>query len=138
MLERHPGRRGARTVKACLRSLELGPRGRTRSGLEVRFAALLAGSGLPKPELNSLIDLGDRLIEVDCLWRGQRLIVELDGGRAHRTRAAFEADRERDRRLQAAGWSVIRVTWRQLDEPAAVLEDLRHLLEGAEIAFRSA
>jgi very-short-patch-repair endonuclease len=45
------------------------------------------------------------------------------------TRTAFESDRERDRRLQAAGWTVVRVTWRQLHgEPEAVLADLRRLL----------
>jgi very-short-patch-repair endonuclease len=72
--------------------------------------------------------LGGLKIEADCLWSSQRLIVELDGGRAHRTRAAFESDRERDRHLQTAGWRVVRVTWRQLDEPQALLADLRRLL----------
>jgi Transcriptional regulator, AbiEi antitoxin len=93
VLERHPGQRGTRSIRTCLRSLGLGPRGRTRSGLEVRFAALLADSNLPNPELNVILDLSGRLIEADCLWRRQMVIVELDGGRAHRTRAAFESDR---------------------------------------------
>jgi very-short-patch-repair endonuclease len=56
------------------------------------------------------------------------LIVELDGNRSHGTRVAFEVDRTRDRRLQAAGWRVIRVTWHQLDDPDALLADLRNLL----------
>ncbi len=80
------------------------------------------------PVLNALLDLDEVKVEADCLWREQRVIVELDGAQAHRTRAAFEADRERDRRLQVAGWTVLRVTWRQLDEPAAVIADLRRLL----------
>jgi hypothetical protein len=126
--ERHPGRRGATTIKACLQRLGRGPRGRTRSRLEVRFAALLAHTDLPKPELNALLDLAGLKIEADCLWRNQQLIAELDGGRAHGTHAAFETDRERDRRLQVAGWRVIRVTWRQLDDPGSLLEDLHHLL----------
>jgi len=76
-----------------------------------------------------LIDFGDRTTEVDCLWREQRLIVELDGHEVHGTRAAFESDRERDRHLQAAGWTVVRLTWRQLeDEPEAICADLRRLL----------
>jgi len=81
------------------------------------------------PKLNALLDLDGLKIEADCLWRTQRAIVELDGGKAHGTRVAFEADRERDRRLQAAGWRVIRVTWRQLENPAALLADLRDLLQ---------
>lgn len=129
MLERHPGRRGARTIKACLRRLGRGPCGRTRSQLENKFAAFLSRTRLPNPELNALLDLGGSKVEADCLWRAQRLIVELDGGETHGTRVAFESDRERDRHLQAAGWRVIRVTWRQLDEPAALLADLKRLLK---------
>jgi Protein of unknown function (DUF559) len=128
MMERYPGRRGARTMRACLQSLDLGPDGRARNRLEVRFAALLSRTDLPQPALNALLDLDGFKIEADCLWSDQRVIVELDGAQAHRTKVAFESDRERDRRLQAAGWWVIRVTWRQLDEPEPLLADLRRLL----------
>lgn len=130
LLERHPGRRGATTIRNCLHRLGRGPRGRTRSRLEVRFAALLTRTDLPNPKLNALLDLDGFKIEADCPWRDRRVIAELDGSRAHGTRAAFEADRERDRRLQVAGWRVIRVTWRQLDDPGPLLKDLRHLLQG--------
>ena len=69
-------------------------------------------------------------IEVDFLWREQRLAVELDGSAVHRTAKLFESDRERDRLLQVAGWRVVRVTWRQLrNHRAAVAADLRALLE---------
>jgi Transcriptional regulator, AbiEi antitoxin/Protein of unknown function (DUF559) len=133
-LELHPGRRGAKTIRGCLHRLGRGPRGPTRSELEVRFAVLLARTDLPKPALNALLDLDGFKVEADCLWRERRVIVELDGGRSHRTRAAFESDRERDRRLQAEGWRVIRVTWRQLDNPTALIADLRRIL-GRETAL---
>jgi very-short-patch-repair endonuclease len=69
-------------------------------------------------------------VEIDCLWRPEKLVVELDGHRSHGTRAAFERDRARDRSLQAAGWRVISVTWRQLQhDPAGVESDLRTLIE---------
>ena len=65
-------------------------------------------------------------IEVDCLWRSARLIVELDSRKFHQTDAAFENDRERDRALISEGWRVIRITWRQLDrDPAGVARDCR-------------
>lgn len=128
LMRRHPGRRGMGTARVCVQQLAAGPRGRVRSKLEARFARLLARGDLPRPELNALLDLGDRKVEADCLWRRQRVIVELDGSRAHRTRVAFEADRERDRRLQVAGWQVLRITWRQLNDPAPLLRDLRQLL----------
>ena len=63
--------------------------------------------------------------EVDFLWPEQRLIVEVDGFAFYSTRAAFERDRARDRALQAAGYVVLRITWRQLiDEPEAVVAEL--------------
>jgi hypothetical protein len=127
-LEKRPGRRGASAIKASLRRLGRGPRGRTRSRLEVRFASLLARTDLPQPALNALLDLDGKKIEADCLWRAQRVIVELDGGQSHGTRSAFDTDRERDRRLQTEGWRVIRVTWHQLDNPDELIADLRRLL----------
>ena len=54
--------------------------------------------------------------EVDFLWRKEALVVEVDGFEFHSSRAAFERDRLRDAGLQAAGFRVIRVTWRQLTE----------------------
>ena len=67
--------------------------------------------------------------EVDCVWPEQRVIVELDGHATHSPAYAFEADRARDRRLEAAGWRVIRLTWRQLEQEEDLVEaDLRRLL----------
>jgi very-short-patch-repair endonuclease len=63
------------------------------------------------------------------VWRRSRLIAELDGRAVHGTAAAFERDRARDRALNAAGWRVVRITWRQLSEEARELaEDLGALL----------
>jgi hypothetical protein len=116
LVARYPRRTGVRAVR---RLLEHGfSDAPTRSELEER--------SLPQPERNALVDLGDRRVEVDFLWRQSLLVVELDGYAAHGTLFAFEDDRERDRLLQLAGFRVIRVTWRQLqaDEPA-LARDLR-------------
>ena len=60
--------------------------------------------------------------EVDFLWRAARLVVEVDGFAYHSTRQAFERDRRRDAELQAAGFRVVRLTYRQiLAEPDSVL-----------------
>ena len=55
---------------------------------------------------------------VDFLWRGHRLIVEVDGFRHHGTRSAFESDRERDVRLELRGYSVHRFRHRQITSQA--------------------
>jgi very-short-patch-repair endonuclease len=84
---------------------------------------------LPRPEVNAGLEVRGGWLEVDCLWRSSRVIVELDGRAAHATAAAFEHNRARDRALAGAGWHAIRITWRQLhDEPEAVAADLRRLL----------
>lgn len=72
LLERHPGKRGTGTVRTGLRRLHRGPRGRARSRLEARFAALISRSDLPRPRLNALLDLGGFKIQADCLWLDQQ------------------------------------------------------------------
>lgn len=58
------------------------------------------------------------------------MIVETDGREAHGTHAAFERDRARDARLQAAGYRVLRFSHRQvLREPDVVAERLRSVLK---------
>lgn len=126
LLLRYPRRTGSRTVRAALDGRRAGAT-ITRSELEERFLALIDGAGLPRPEVNAFVDG----FEVDFLWRDARLIVELDGRAFHHTAQAFERDRERDRILQAAGWRVIRLTWRQLEAtPHRVVADLQALVHG--------
>ena len=76
--------------------------------------AVFARAGLPRPRVNSLVDVGSEQLEVDFHRPDRRLIVETDSWEHHKTRAAFERDRRRDQLLTARGWMVIRVTWRQL------------------------
>ena len=62
---------------------------------------------------------------MDLVWHAERLVVEVDGYAFHSGRSAFERDRGRDAELQAAGYRVIRVTWRQLTEaPEALVATL--------------
>jgi very-short-patch-repair endonuclease len=121
LIARHPAKRGT----ANLRTLLLTSRSSTRSELEARFLTFLDTHELPHPEMNVVIEG----IEVDAAWREQLLIVELDGYAFHGTRAAFETDRARDRRLTAKGWRPIRLTWRDLSErPHGLANELRALL----------
>jgi Protein of unknown function (DUF559) len=128
LLARYPGSRGNANLRLCLERLGRTP-GFTRSDLEELFLPFLDRFRLPRPHLNARLELRGQWIEVDCLWRNERLIAELDGRVAHETRSAFEVDRDRDRSLQAKGWRVVRITWRQLhDEPERIAADLRNLL----------
>ena len=54
------------------------------------------------------------MIRPDFPWRAQRMIVETDGSKHHRSRRRFEEDRRRDQRARVAGFQTVRVTKRQL------------------------
>lgn len=124
---RSPGRRGLRPLGELLTEHRL-PAPRTRSELERRFLDLCRDARLPRPVVNVVV----AGFEVDAVWIGARVVVELDGYAFHRTRAAFERDRVRDTALQLAGYRVLRVTHRRLEaEPAAVTEAVRSLLASA-------
>ena len=84
----------------------------TRSEAERQMLELIRAARLPTPRTNTQVN-GH---EVDLLWPEHRLIVEIDGFTFHSTRTAFERDRARDQELQTAGYRVIRVTWRQIQE----------------------
>jgi predicted transcriptional regulator of viral defense system len=97
----------------------------TASPLEDRFAAFCTAFRLPPPQTNVLVD-GD---EVDALWPGARLIVELDSWEFHAHRNAFETDRSRDTDHLLAGYRTIRVTHRRLSlEPDRLAAQIRALL----------
>jgi very-short-patch-repair endonuclease len=131
LLVRYPRRPGTRAIRALLAAREAGVTV-TRSELEVSFLEFVDERRLPPPRTNQWIEG----FEIDCVWREQRLAVELDSRAFHATSSAFEGDRERDRILQAAGWRSIRVTSRQLDRSRDELErDLRRLLGLAAVTL---
>jgi very-short-patch-repair endonuclease len=100
----------------------------TRSEAERRLQRLIRAAKLPRPATNVRIAGW----EVDAYWPSERLIVEVDGYAYHGNRAAFERDRRKDAALVAAGYTVVRVTWRQLtDEPLTVVALLARLIRPA-------
>jgi very-short-patch-repair endonuclease len=122
-LSRYVGHRGASNLATVL-SRAGGP-AFTRSDAERLMLTITRDARLPAPHVNSRVEG----LEVDFLWADQRLIVEVDGFAFHGDREAFERDRDRDAALVAAGYRVIRVTWRQLvDEPLVVVARIARAL----------
>ncbi len=100
----------------------------TRSAAERRLLRVIRNSSLASPLVNARVGR----YEVDFLWPREQVIVEMDGFQWHSDKTAFERDRERDAELQAAGYRVIRVTWRQLSrDPDAVIHRIARVLRGA-------
>ena len=81
---------------------------------ETRMRATLTGEGLPEPEIQVVVDLGGEAVRLDTAWPEYRVAGEYEGDH-HRTDARqWHRDIERERALAAAGWTVIRVTKRDL------------------------
>jgi hypothetical protein len=127
LLERYPGRRGTKNLRALLEAR--GPVGITRNDFEEAFVALVDQHGRRRPRMNAPLAMRGRFFEIDALWERERVAVELDSRGIHGTHKKFESDRLRDRILLAEGWRTMRVTWRQLqEEPHEMAEDLKQAL----------
>lgn len=92
--------------------------------------------GLPRPEIQLPIydPLYDVSYRVDFAWPAKRVIVEFDGEeKYHRYRRAGETieqavireKRREDRIREITGWTVIRLTWRDLGFPANTAKRIR-------------
>jgi very-short-patch-repair endonuclease len=126
-IARCPGRMGTSRLRKILKA-EKG-RGFTRQEAERRLRALVTAAGLPPAEYNARL----HGYELDALWRSAGIVVEVDGFAAHGQRAAFERDRRKDQVLAAAGYQVIRVTWRQIEhEPLAVVARIAQAMARSE------
>ena len=110
MLERYRGRPGIAALRAVM-EIPGGP-AMIRSEAESRFLALVRKAGLPTPRANLKVGR----YELDFFWPHERIAVEVDGYGYHSSRTRFEGDRRRDAWLNARGFKVIRLSWRQIVE----------------------
>lgn len=126
LLDRHPRHAGRRPLAAILEVWSEPPT--IRSPLEAQFADVCRRHDLPDPHLNAIVDG----TEVDAVFDAGRTAVELDDGRTHLGRLAFEEDRRRSAILTAKGWRTLRFTACQLAERdgAFVAEIVRATLAG--------
>jgi very-short-patch-repair endonuclease len=123
-LERAGKQKGVARLRSLLRS-QAG-RAMTRSETERRCRRLLAAAGLPQPKTNRRV----AGCEVDFLWPAHRVVLEVDTITFHGHARAFEWDRRKTMLLEDAGYHVIRVTRRQLEEePYWVVAHIARALE---------
>jgi very-short-patch-repair endonuclease len=114
LVARTPGRRGGAIVTAFLDYR--GDAGYTRSRAEDLMRRLAKKARLAQPKANETVNG----YEVDFYWPAHKVIVEVDSWAHHADRLAFERDRRKWAALEAAGYRVIPLTWRQLtEEPEA-------------------
>ncbi|MGH2763972.1 MAG: DUF559 domain-containing protein [Thermoleophilaceae bacterium] len=125
------GRRGAGLLRRVMVDHDVGST-RTQSDLEEVMLALCRRFGLAQPRFNTKV----LTHLVDCVWDEARLVVETDGWQGHRSRGAFERDRRRDAELTAAGWRVVRITWRRLEQESELVAAQLARLLGRPAALR--
>jgi len=103
------------------------------SHLESQFAFDLEtlGQDLPQPVPQFRFD-PTRRYKADFAWPEHMLLVEVEGGvytnGRHVRPAGYRKDCEKYNRAQMLGYKVLRYTADMLDDPDAVLDDLRAVL----------
>jgi hypothetical protein len=101
------GRRGAPRLARLIASVAAG----SRSAGERRLAGLLRGAGIVGWRGNVEIRDGYGLIGIaDVAFDETKVVIEVDGWAFHVTPEQFQRDRERQNRLVAAGWTIMRFT----------------------------
>jgi very-short-patch-repair endonuclease len=101
----------------------------TDSDFELLVLALLREHGLPEPVLHHRVLDGTRFVaEVDLAYPSHLLAIELDGA-VHLEADVRERDLPRQNDLVLLGWTVLRFTWRRLQErPDALVREVRAAL----------
>ncbi len=131
-LTRTPNRPGAARLRRALGEDE---RVLSREEFILLYLELCDRHGLQRPQVDVRLDTGRPSPgQADLVYLDERVIIELDGAKAHLTRHRFEEDRRRDAYLTAHDWITLRFTWRRItsddhavaSEVAAVLARRRH------------
>ncbi|OLP01444.1 hypothetical protein BVU76_15515 [Mycolicibacterium porcinum] len=110
--ERYPGARGIRRLR---RALDLADAG-AESPQETRLRLLLVRGGLPRPvtQIPVLDDAGRERRRIDMGWPDRMVGVEYDGDQHWSTPEDHENDIVRLEFLASRGWTIVRVSARQL------------------------
>lgn len=127
-VERYPGRRGLRVLRRALELLD----GGSESPKESELRVILVNAFLPSPVTNlTIFDTAGRFVaRVDLAYPDWRIAIEYEGDH-HRDKDQWRKDIARRRRLEALGWVYLPVTQADLDDPRALLADLRQALGAA-------
>ena len=119
-----PGIAGSAAINDAL-EIHLPELAQTRSRAERLLLIIGQRGGVPIPQTNVKVEGW----LVDAFWPHAKLIVEIDGTRAHKTPAQVRRDHQRDLELRAAGYIILRYTETQLEQyPEAILTELRRYL----------
>lgn len=119
---------GLHGAPAVRRAMALA-RERVESPQETKLRLLLVDAGFPEPAIDVHIWApgAHRPYRLDLVYRREMVAIEYDGDWHRTDRGRFERDRRKDDVLHEYGWRVVRVTARDLHDPAALVARLEHL-----------
>ena len=131
---RRSGRNGVKVMEQVLRSRAAG--NVTESWLEAATLELFRRTGLPAPSCQQRIDrCGAFVARVDFLYAAERLVIEVNGHRPHRTKPQFQRDAERVRGLVLEGYRVLPFTYDDVvRNPGPMVAAIREALGHARAA----
>lgn len=122
-------RAGPRNGSAHLRQALMEVTAGAWSAPEARAATLLRRSGAPAFEQNARIEVADRILIADFLWRQLRAVLEIDSVEHHFAPTAWRSTMDRHLVLETAGYSVIhRPPSAVRLEPDRFVRDIAHWL----------
>jgi len=101
---------------------------------ESRCGVALAIAGIDvTPQVAIRDEHGDLVGRVDFLVTGTKVVVEFDGKVKYASgdRQVLWDEKRREDRLRALGYTVVRLTWADLERPGAVAAAVQRALAGA-------
>ena len=102
---------------------------RSKSLRESETRAILEWAGLPKPEVNPVVHIDDRLsFEFDLLYREQRSVVEYEGGQHQEDRLQYTVDIDRYAAFRRLGIPYVQVTKEKLATPRRLVGEVHRML----------
>jgi len=123
------GRNGIGTIRPLVEE-RLTWQGITDSDLEDLFRRVVASTPFPMPDTQHVVyePGGEFVGRYDFAYPVKLSIIETDSEGYHMDPVSFQRDRDKQNRAQMLGWTVYRVTWRQLvDDPESVRAILRKI-----------
>ncbi|BBY98807.1 endonuclease domain-containing protein [Mycolicibacterium fallax] len=128
LLDRHPRLRGRRRLRTALALCDPG----AESPPETRLRLTLCTAGLPVPQTQIELPYQPGApIRLDLGWPQWRVAVEYDGAQHWDDPRQRAWDIERAELIEAAGWTVIRVSAAMLERPNEIVKRVRDKLRAA-------
>lgn len=122
MAARLAGRRGVKNLRRVLAAAD----SRSESPGETLTRDLLVRLKLPMPDPQVDVRTTAGLYRLDFAWRERKVALEFDGRTKYfdyqSTDEVLFKERQRENALIAAGWTFIRITWKDLFDEAAFKE----------------